>query len=92
MNLREEIQDETFLFPGTELSEKEREELKRKKKVLEAAEAYKRQLDSMDVDTYRMPDSYDDGTEEGRQKKHAALFDRYRYGEGFLQSILLALS
>mgnify|MGYP000143914789 FL=1 len=66
--LRDSIEDEQYLFSGIKLTAAEKQELQTKRKLLETAEAHKRQIEKMEVEGYRMPESYDESTQEGRDK------------------------
>ncbi|KAI8467813.1 MAG: P-loop containing nucleoside triphosphate hydrolase protein [Monoraphidium minutum] len=59
--LEDEIRDEEFLFAGKEhlLSEREREELAYKRRLLELAKERKRTEEAMDTERYTLPASYD---------------------------------
>lgn len=77
--LKDAIQDEEYLFAGIELTEKEKAESRRRKKLLEVAEEHRRQLDKLKIEGYQMPEDYDETTKEGREKKNAALYERYKF-------------
>ncbi|CAO3668808.1 unnamed protein product [Umbelopsis vinacea] len=81
--LRQEIQDEAFLFGDQRLSKKEIEQHEYKKQVLALAEA-RLKIDSKE-DGYVMPEDYI--TEKGkidRKKKESALYKRYEDEEKFV--------
>ena len=79
--LKDAIEDEQYLFSGVKLTATEKQELQRKRKLLETAEAHKQQIEKMKVQGYHMPESYDDSTQEGRDKRKAALYERYHEEE-----------
>lgn len=79
--LKDSIEDEQYLFSGERLTAAEQIELQRKKKLLETAEAHKRQIEKMNVEGYKMPESYDETTQEGREKRKAAMYERYHEEE-----------
>lgn len=75
--LKDMIEDEQFLFSDVQLTPAEKQELQRKRKLLETAESHKKQIEKMKIEGYHMPESYDDSTQEGRDKRKAALYERY---------------
>eukprot|EP00210_Caulerpa_lentillifera_P006915 g6612.t1 len=79
--LRDMIEDEQFLFSGVQLTEMEKQDLQKKRKLLELAESHKKQIEKMKVEGYHMPESYDESTKEGRDKKQAAMYERYHEEE-----------
>ena len=74
--LRLQLEDEERLFKEEELTEKEKRELAKKRRLLELAQA--RKALTADVGGYRMPDSYTrgDGTLDSNKRK-ALLTSRY---------------
>ncbi|KAM3580476.1 hypothetical protein VKS41_007139 [Umbelopsis sp. WA50703] len=81
--LRQEIQDEAFLFSDQKLSKKEIAQHEYKKEVLRLAEA-RMKIDTKE-DGYVMPEDYI--TEKGkidRKKKETALYKRYQEEEKFV--------
>lgn len=79
--LRDMIEDEQFLFSGVQLTESEKADIQRKRKLLEIAESHKKQIEKMKIEGYHMPEDYDESTQEGRDKKKAALYERYHEEE-----------
>lgn len=80
--LKEELEDEKYLFQGVKLTEKEQKELAYKEQVYKLAAERKKQLDELERDDgYRMPDTYDAPDKAGR--RYDVLTARYREeGEG----------
>jgi len=81
-DLREELEDEKYLFQGVKLTEKEQKELAYKEQVYKLAVERKKQLDELERDDgYRMPDTYDAPDKAG--SRYDVLTARYREeGEG----------
>ncbi|CAD7699242.1 unnamed protein product [Ostreobium quekettii] len=76
--LRDEIEDEKYMFEGMELSRREREEIRKKEELLRIAEEHRRGLEALKEDGYRMPDGYDEETAQGRENRFKALYGRYQ--------------
>ncbi|KAF3589393.1 hypothetical protein F2Q69_00030300 [Brassica cretica] len=75
--LRDEIEDEQYLFSGENLTETELREFRYKKELYDLAK--KRTEDEDDVEEYRIPDAYDD--QEGgvdQEKRFAVAVQRYK--------------
>eukprot|EP00798_Chlamydomonas_sp_ICE-L_P001143 gene1143-3707_t len=58
--LKDELEDAKYLFEGVELSAKEKADLKYKEEVYRLAVDRKQQLDKIQEDGYKMPESYDE--------------------------------
>ncbi|KAL4184341.1 hypothetical protein AMTRI_Chr10g225120 [Amborella trichopoda] len=74
--LRDDIEDEQYLFEGVKLTEDELRELRYKKEVYELAK--KRADDVDDITEYRMPDAYDQEGGVSQDKRFAVAIQRYR--------------
>ncbi|KAK4427729.1 Pre-splicing factor ATP-dependent RNA helicase DEAH1 [Sesamum alatum] len=75
--LRDDIEDEQYLFEGVKLTEAEYRELRYKKEIYELVK--KRTEESDYTNEYRMPEAYDD--QEGgvnQEKRFAVALQRYR--------------
>ncbi|PIA63012.1 hypothetical protein AQUCO_00200792v1 [Aquilegia coerulea] len=73
--IRDDIEDEQYLFDGVKLTEAEHRELRYKKDIYELA---KRQSEDVDIDEYRMPEAYDQDGVVNQEKRFAAAMQRYR--------------
>ncbi|KAF5176463.1 Pre-mrna-splicing factor atp-dependent rna helicase, partial [Thalictrum thalictroides] len=73
--IRDDIEDEQYLFDGVKLTEAEYRELRYKKDIYELA---KRQSEDVDIDEYRMPEAYDQDGVVNQEKRFAAAMQRYR--------------
>ncbi|KAG6687002.1 hypothetical protein I3842_11G049200 [Carya illinoinensis] len=74
--LRDDIEDEQYLFDGVELTEAERRELRYKKEIYELVK--KRSEEADDTSEYRMPDAYDQDGVVNQEKRFAVALQRYR--------------
>ncbi|GAB4845413.1 Pre-mRNA-splicing factor ATP-dependent RNA helicase DEAH1 [Ancistrocladus abbreviatus] len=78
--LRDELEDEQYLFDGVKLTEAEYRELRYKKEIYELVQ--KRQTeDATDINEYRMPDAYDMEGGVNQEKRFSVALQRYRDGE-----------
>ncbi|XP_021756954.1 pre-mRNA-splicing factor ATP-dependent RNA helicase DEAH1-like isoform X1 [Chenopodium quinoa] len=78
--LRDEIEDEQYLFDGVKLTEAEQRELRYKKEIYELV-SKRRGEDASEINEYRMPDAYDD-VDGGvnQEKRFSVALNRYRDG------------
>ncbi|KAG2394356.1 Pre-mRNA-splicing factor ATP-dependent RNA helicase [Vigna angularis] len=74
--LRDEIEDEQYLFEGVKLSEAEYRELRYKKEIHELVK--KRTKEADNVNEYRMPDAYDEEGGVNQEKRFSVGMKRYR--------------
>lgn len=74
--LRDEIEDEQYLFEGVRLTEAEQRELRYKKEIYELVK--KRTEEADNVDEYRMPDAYDQEGGVDQEKRFSVAMQRYR--------------
>ncbi|KAJ8752726.1 hypothetical protein K2173_007036 [Erythroxylum novogranatense] len=74
--LRDEIEDEQYLFDGVKLTEAEYRELRYKKQIYELVK--KRSEDVDDSNEYRMPEAYDQEGGVNQEKRFAVALQRYR--------------
>ncbi|KAK4773357.1 hypothetical protein SAY87_028376 [Trapa incisa] len=74
--IRDDIEDEQYLFEGVKLSEVEEHNFRRKKKIYELAKKYQEDIDS--TDGYRMPDAYDQVGGVDQEKRFSVAIQRYR--------------
>ncbi|XP_024630990.1 pre-mRNA-splicing factor ATP-dependent RNA helicase DEAH1 isoform X1 [Medicago truncatula] len=74
--LRDDIEDEQYLFEGVKLSEVEQRELKHKKELYELIK--KRSEHADNVNEYRMPDAYDQEGDVDQEKRFSVAMQRYR--------------
>ncbi|XP_062116659.1 pre-mRNA-splicing factor ATP-dependent RNA helicase DEAH1 [Humulus lupulus] len=75
--IRDDIEDEQYLFDGVKLTEAENRELRYKKEIYELVKKQSEATD--DISEYRMPDAYDD--QDGgvnQEKRFAVAVQRYR--------------
>lgn len=77
--LRDEIEDEQYLFEGVELTEAERRELRYKKEIYELV-TKRRTEDASEISEYRIPDAYDVEGGVNQEKRFAVALQRYRDG------------
>lgn len=74
--LRDDIEDEQYLFDGVKLTEAEYRELSYKKQIYELV---KKRTEESDYDTeYRMPDAYDQDGGVNQEKRFSVAMQRYR--------------
>ncbi|XAR49995.1 RNA helicase [Bertholletia excelsa] len=74
--LRDEIEDEQYLFDGVKLTEAEYRELRYKKEIYELVK--KQSEDDDGIDGYRMPEAYDQEGGVNQEKRFAVAMQRYR--------------
>ncbi|GAU42509.1 hypothetical protein TSUD_376370 [Trifolium subterraneum] len=75
--LRDDIEDEQYLFEGVKLSEVEQRELRHKKEIYELIK--KRSEEDDNVNEYRMPDAYDQEGGVNQEKRFSVAMQRYRF-------------
>lgn len=74
--LRDEIEDELYLFDGVKLTESELRELRYKKEIYELVK--KRTQENDGINEYRMPEAYDQEGSVNQDKRFAVALKRYR--------------
>ncbi|XP_045825169.1 pre-mRNA-splicing factor ATP-dependent RNA helicase DEAH1-like isoform X1 [Trifolium pratense] len=74
--LRDDIEDEQYLFDGVKLSEVEQREIRHKKELYELIK--KRSEEDDNVNEYRMPDAYDQEGGVNQEKRFSVAMQRYR--------------
>ncbi|XP_057791876.1 pre-mRNA-splicing factor ATP-dependent RNA helicase DEAH1 isoform X2 [Salvia miltiorrhiza] len=74
--LRDDIEDEQYLFDGVKLTEKEYQELRYKKQIYELVK--QRTEESDFTNEYRMPDAYDEDGGVNQEKRFSVALQRYR--------------
>lgn len=74
--IRDDIEDEQYLFQGVKLTEAEERNFRYKKKIYELAKKYQEGDDN--TDEYRMPDAYDQDGVVNQEKRFAVALERYR--------------
>ncbi|XP_012570929.1 pre-mRNA-splicing factor ATP-dependent RNA helicase DEAH1 [Cicer arietinum] len=74
--LRDDIEDEQYLFEGVKLSEVELRELRYKKEIYELIK--KRSEEADNVNEYRMPEAYDQEGGVNQEKRFSVAMQRYR--------------
>ncbi|KDP35779.1 hypothetical protein JCGZ_10415 [Jatropha curcas] len=74
--LRDDIEDEQYLFDGVKLTEAENRELRYKREIYELVK--KRSEAPDDANEYRMPDAYDQEGGVNQEKRFAVALQRYR--------------
>ncbi|XP_043805507.1 pre-mRNA-splicing factor ATP-dependent RNA helicase DEAH1 isoform X2 [Manihot esculenta] len=74
--LRDDIEDEQYLFDGVQLTEAEYRELRYKKEIYELVK--KRSEEADDINEYRMPDAYDQEGDVNQEKRFSVALQRYR--------------
>ncbi|OMO84112.1 hypothetical protein COLO4_22215 [Corchorus olitorius] len=74
--LRDDIEDEQYLFDGVKLTEAEYHELSYKKEIYELVK--KRSEEDEDMGEYKMPDAYDQEGGVNQEKRFAVAVQRYR--------------
>ncbi|XP_050159701.1 pre-mRNA-splicing factor ATP-dependent RNA helicase DEAH1-like isoform X2 [Malus sylvestris] len=75
--IRDDLEDEQYLFDGVKLTEAEYRELSYKKQIYEIVR--KRSDEPEDANEYRMPDAYDDKNGVNQEKRFSVAVQRYRY-------------
>ncbi|XP_047311704.1 pre-mRNA-splicing factor ATP-dependent RNA helicase DEAH1-like isoform X1 [Impatiens glandulifera] len=74
--LRDEIEDEQYLFEGVKLTEAENREMRYKKEIYELVKKQTEEAD--EINEYRMPDAYDEEGVVDQEKRFAVAIKRYR--------------
>ncbi|XP_010461072.1 PREDICTED: pre-mRNA-splicing factor ATP-dependent RNA helicase DEAH1 [Camelina sativa] len=74
--LRDEIEDEQYLFGGEKLTETELREFRYKKELYDLVK--KRTQDEDDVEEYRIPDAYDQDGGVDQEKRFSVAVQRYK--------------
>ncbi|XP_042002540.1 pre-mRNA-splicing factor ATP-dependent RNA helicase DEAH1-like isoform X2 [Salvia splendens] len=74
--LRDDIEDEQYLFEGVKLTEVEYQELRYKKQIYELVK--QRTEESDFANEYKMPDAYDEDGGVNQEKRFAVALQRYR--------------
>ncbi|XP_054805556.1 pre-mRNA-splicing factor ATP-dependent RNA helicase DEAH1-like isoform X1 [Prosopis cineraria] len=74
--LRDDIEDEQYLFEGVKLTEAEYREFRYKKEIYDLVK--KRSMEEDDVNEYRMPEAYDHEGVVNQEKRFAVALQRYR--------------
>ncbi|XP_016652011.1 PREDICTED: pre-mRNA-splicing factor ATP-dependent RNA helicase DEAH1-like [Prunus mume] len=74
--IRDDIEDEQYLFDGVKLTEAEYSELSYKKQIYELVK--KRSDEGEDTTEYRMPDAYDEEGGVNQEKRFSVAVQRYR--------------
>ncbi|QCE14002.1 pre-mRNA-splicing factor ATP-dependent RNA helicase DHX16 [Vigna unguiculata] len=74
--LRDDIEDEQYLFEGVKLSEAEYRELRYKKEIYELVK--KRTEEADNVNEYRMPEAYDVEGGVNQERRFSVAMQRYR--------------
>ncbi|XP_049393430.1 pre-mRNA-splicing factor ATP-dependent RNA helicase DEAH1-like isoform X2 [Solanum stenotomum] len=74
--LRDDLEDEQYLFEGVKLTEAEERELRYKKEIYELVK--KRSEDTGDMDEYKIPDAYDLEGGVNQEKRFSVASQRYR--------------
>ncbi|XP_058771481.1 pre-mRNA-splicing factor ATP-dependent RNA helicase DEAH1-like isoform X2 [Vicia villosa] len=74
--LRDELEDEQYLFEGVKLSEVEQRDLRHKKELYELIK--KRSEEADNANEYRMPDAYDQEGGVNQEKRFSVAMQRYR--------------
>ncbi|XP_031371555.1 pre-mRNA-splicing factor ATP-dependent RNA helicase DEAH1 [Punica granatum] len=74
--IRDDLEDEQYLFAGVKLTAEEERLFRRKKEIVELATKYQEDLDSRDE--YRIPDAYDQEGRVDQEKRFAVAMQRYR--------------
>ncbi|XP_060204988.1 pre-mRNA-splicing factor ATP-dependent RNA helicase DEAH1-like isoform X1 [Lycium barbarum] len=74
--LRDDLEDEQYLFEGVKLTEAEQRELRYKKEIYELVK--KQTEDTGDMDEYRIPDAYDLEGGVNQEKRFSVASQRYR--------------
>lgn len=74
--LRDDLEDEKYLFDGVKLTAKEEQEMRYKKTVYELAS--QRAKDTDNIVEYRMPEAYDEEGKVKQEKRFSVAMQRYR--------------
>ncbi|XP_058070322.1 pre-mRNA-splicing factor ATP-dependent RNA helicase DEAH1-like isoform X3 [Magnolia sinica] len=75
--LRDDIEDEQYLFGDVKLTEAEIREMRYKKEIYELAKKRLEEVD--DINEYRMPEAYDQDGGVNQEKRFAAALQRYSF-------------
>lgn len=78
--LRDQIEDEQYLFEGVQLTAKEKEEHRYRKTVLELAKQGTEDIDK--IEEYRMPEAYDKEGRVKQDRRFAVAMERYKDVDG----------
>ncbi|XP_057473852.1 pre-mRNA-splicing factor ATP-dependent RNA helicase DEAH1 [Actinidia eriantha] len=78
--LRDDIEDEQYLFDGVKLTEAEYREMRYKKEIYNLVK--KRSEEADNIDEYRMPEAYDEDGGVNQEKRFAVALQRYRDTSG----------
>ncbi|XP_023734331.1 pre-mRNA-splicing factor ATP-dependent RNA helicase DEAH1 isoform X2 [Lactuca sativa] len=74
--IKDDIEDEQYLFEGVKLTEAEQRELRYKKQIYDLVK--KRSQEDDNVNEYRMPDAYDDEGGVNQERRFSVAMERYR--------------
>lgn len=74
--IKDEIEDEQYLFEGVKLTEAEYREFRYKKEIYELVK--KRSEEAENANEYRMPEAYDQEGGVNQEKRFAVALERYR--------------
>ncbi|KAJ9565366.1 hypothetical protein OSB04_001332 [Centaurea solstitialis] len=74
--IRDDIEDEQYLFEGVKLTEAEQRELRNKKQIYDLVK--KRSQEDDNINEYRMPDAYDVKGGVNQEKRFSVAMERYR--------------
>ncbi|KAI3507725.1 hypothetical protein L1887_22716 [Cichorium endivia] len=74
--IKDDIEDEQFLFEGVKLTEAKQCQLRHKKQIYELVKKPSQEDDN--VNEYRMPDTYDEEGGVDQEKRFAVAMERYR--------------
>ncbi|KAI3726854.1 hypothetical protein L1987_66660 [Smallanthus sonchifolius] len=74
--IRDDLEDEQYLFDGIKISEVEQRDLRYKKQIYELVK--KRSQEDDNINEYRMPDAYDEEGGVNQEKRFAVAMERYR--------------
>ncbi|KAK9669170.1 hypothetical protein RND81_13G113200 [Saponaria officinalis] len=75
--LRDEVEDEQYLFKDIELTEAERREYRYKKEILELVDKGRAE-DASERSEYIMPEAYDDSSRVNQEKRFKVALERYK--------------
>ena len=94
VELKDDIKDEEFLFDQSTLTEREKRELKYKKRILDLAEKHDRASEVEKVQRYHMPQDRKDAREtdtfvEADERERAPNYEQKRWEEEHLHAALL---
>ncbi|KAK9066578.1 hypothetical protein SSX86_013901 [Deinandra increscens subsp. villosa] len=74
--IRDDIEDEQYLFGGVKVSEVEQRDFRYKKQIYDLVK--KRSQEDDNINEYRMPDAYDEEGGVNQEKRFAVAMERYR--------------